>query len=118
MKKVLIIDDEFDIIEPLDLLLTEAGYSVQTITKGEETYEKVEHFAPDIILLDVLLSGSDGRIICKNLKNAKKTGKIPIILMSAHPNANADSVGCNADAFIPKPFTTSELLTLIKLHCK
>jgi len=113
-KKLLVIDDDYDIVEPLAMLFQSEGYSVLTITKGEETYKEVQRFQPDLILLDVLLSGKDGRTICKNFKKDKATKHIPIILMSAHPSAARDFSDNCADAFIAKPFETDELITLVK----
>ncbi len=113
-KKVLVIDDDYDIVEPLSMLLSDSGYEVRTITKGYEVYEKIEKFKPDVILLDVLMSGSDGRTICKTIKEHKDMKTIQIIMMSAYPNAKKESTQVGADAFIAKPFETSNLLTLIQ----
>lgn len=115
-KKILVVDDDEDILEPLALLLESEGYLVETIAKGERTQKRVASFKPDLILLDVLMSGSDGREICKQLKATAKTKKIPVILMSAHPGASKDSIDAGADAFIAKPFETVALLELIKEH--
>jgi DNA-binding response OmpR family regulator len=115
-KKLLIVDDEYDIAEPLSLLFSSEGYTVATVTKGDETYEMVKKFRPDLILLDILMSGSDGRTICRNLKNENGTKKIPIIMMSAHPTAEKDSAGCGADGFIAKPFDSDALLDLVKKY--
>lgn len=112
-KKILVVDDDEDILEPLALLLEGHGYTVETIVKGEQTERKVASFKPDLVLLDILMSGSDGRAICKQLKAVKATKKIPVILMSAHPGASKDSIDAGADAFIAKPFETDELLKKI-----
>ena len=117
-KKILIIDDDQDILEPLSLILEEEGYQIATTPKGEMTYEKVDEFKPDLILLDLLLSGSDGRKICRNLKADKNKKHIPVIMMSAHPGAENDSKTCGADGFIAKPFETKDLLSLIKKKMK
>lgn len=109
-KKILIVDDDKDILEPLELLLSSEGFKVDTTTKGEQTYSKVSEFKPDLILLDVLMSGSDGRTICKKLKADPKTKEITIVLMSAHPSAKADSKVCGADGFIAKPFDIDDLI--------
>ena len=112
-KRVLVIDDDQDILEPIALLLESEGYMVATITKGNETYTKVKEFAPNIILLDILMSGSDGRTICKKLKQTDETKHIPIVMMSAHPGADKDSVDAGADDFIAKPFETADLLQIL-----
>lgn len=113
-KKILVVDDDIDILEPLELLLEAEGYRVETTTKGEQTYAKVMSFKPDLILLDVLMSGSDGRMICKQLKNDEVTKNIKIVMMSAHPSAKGDSKGSEADDFIAKPFEIVDLFRSIK----
>lgn len=115
-KKILIVDDDNDILEPLSIILEEEGYLVQTTPKGEKTYKKVADFKPDIILLDMLMSGSDGRTICRRLKGDIQSKKIPIVMMSAHPGAYNDAKKCMADDFIAKPFETEELLTLLQRY--
>jgi CheY-like chemotaxis protein len=117
-KKILIIDDDYDILEPLSLILKNEGYIVETITKGQQTYTKVTEFKPDLILLDILMSGSDGRTICKKLKQTNATKHIPIILMSAHPGAENDAKVCGADDMIPKPFETEDLIKIVAKNCK
>lgn len=113
-KKVLIIDDDKDILEPLELLLSSEGYTVDTTTKGEQTFTKIAEFKPDLILLDVLMSGTDGRTICKKIKGDAETKKIKVVMMSAHPSAKFDAKGSGADDFIAKPFEISELLAIVK----
>lgn len=112
-KKVLIVDDDPDILEALKLTFEMDGYETHTITKGEETYEQVEQFKPDIIVLDVLLSGKDGRTICKNLKNDKNTSTTPIIMISAHPDADKSTKEVGADDFLAKPFDTHVLISKV-----
>jgi DNA-binding response OmpR family regulator len=113
MKKILIIDDDPDILEAVQLILELHGYVSEITTKGEEAYSKVTTFNPDLIILDVLLSGSDGREICKKLKNDSKTQHIPILMMSAHPNAKQSVRECGADSFVAKPFSVKELTDTI-----
>jgi DNA-binding response OmpR family regulator len=115
-KKVLVIDDDYDILEPLSILLEIDNYEVETTPKGEETIHKVNDFKPDVILLDMLLSGSDGRQIARALKSNVKTKDIAIIMMSAHPSASEDAKLCGADDFIAKPFESEDLLTLVKSY--
>lgn len=115
-KKILVVDDDEDILEPLALLLGGEGYTVETIAKGEQTQKKVASFKPDLVLLDILMSGSDGRKICKQLKTVPETKKIPVILMSAHPGASKDSIDAGANDFIAKPFETAALVELLQKH--
>ena len=113
-KKVLIIDDDPDILDAVELIVTSDGYDAAMITKGNETCEKVRDYKPDLIILDVLLSGNDGRTICRTLKNDDTTKKIPIIMMSAHPSAKVSAIECGADSFIAKPFSIDVLLDEVK----
>jgi DNA-binding response OmpR family regulator len=114
MKKVLVIDDDPDILEAVQMILESGGYNSDITTKGDETYKKIEGYKPDLIILDVLLSGNDGRRICKNLKADVSTKKIPIIMISAHPTAKDSVKQCGADSFVAKPFSVTELLAEIE----
>ena len=113
-KKILVVDDDLDIIEPLALILESKGYNVETITKGKLVYSKIDSFKPDLLLLDILMSGSDGREICRNLKKDKKTSTLVVVMMSAHPSAEKDSKEIGADDFIAKPFETEDLVDIIE----
>jgi DNA-binding response OmpR family regulator len=112
-KKILVVDDDESILDAICLILEDEGYLVETTTKGQEIYTKIKEFTPDIILLDVLMSGSDGRQICRTLKDDVTTKQIPIVMISAHPSANIGSLECGADDFLAKPFTTDDLLEKI-----
>lgn len=110
MKKILVVDDDEGILDAVALILEDAGYEVKTTLKGDETYDRVKTFKPDVIILDVLMSGSDGRHICKNLKHDRVTKNIPVIMISAHPTAKNSVMECGANDFLAKPFDTEELL--------
>lgn len=112
-KKILVVDDDFDIIEPLTLILKSKNFEVETTTKGELVYSKISSFKPDILLLDIRISGSDGREICKRLKKNKRTKQLIVIMMSAHPHAKKYSEEIGADNFIAKPFEIEELLSTV-----
>lgn len=114
-KKILVVDDDPDILEAVGMLLELEGFSVTTSTKGEDA-EKLKDNYPDLILLDVLLSGKDGRVIAKRLKQQTRTREIPIVMMSAHPTAHTTIKDYLADDFIPKPFEIDHLLGKIKSH--
>jgi len=111
--KILVIDDDPGILEALTLTLEVYGYSVETASSLKEVYEKIAKINPSLILLDVLLSGIDGRDICRKLKsNGKKA--IPIIMISAHPDVEKSVHDAGADAFISKPFEMNDLLAKIQ----
>ncbi len=118
-KKILVVDDDPDILDALRFLLEDAGYEVKTTEKGEyaENLPDTNGGLPDVIILDVLLSGKDGRLICQKLKSQEDTKLIPIIMISAHPNAKQSVKAVGADDFIAKPFDMDELLARIGLYC-
>lgn len=113
MSKILVIDDDVDILSVMEILLSMKGFNVEVTSKGENTMLKIESFKPDLILLDVLISGYDGRVICKQLKSNEETKSIPVIMFSAHPGAAATIADYGADDFIAKPFNVSSLIDKI-----
>ncbi len=117
-KKILVVDDDEGILEAFELMLTSAGYEVETSTKnGDYIGQKLKN-TPDLIILDVLLSGTDGRYICKKLKSQKHTKHIPVIMISAHPDAKETAFEAGADDFIPKPFEMNDLLEKVAQYIK
>jgi DNA-binding response OmpR family regulator len=116
MTRILIIDDDPDIRTVMEILLRKQGYEVDTASRQEEVFQKISQFRPTMILLDVLLSGADGRKICRDIKEGKETGHIPVIMFSAHPSAGDKFSEYGADDFIPKPINTDALLTKLNLH--
>jgi DNA-binding response OmpR family regulator len=114
-KKILVIDDEPDILEFLKDLLEEEGYTVVTIDKADYEEKLYAGSLPDLILLDLLLSGKDGRTIVKQLKSQEDTKHIPVIMFSAHPDAEETTRAAGADDFLAKPFELDELLEKVHL---
>lgn len=114
MAKILVIDDDVDILSVMEILLTMQGYTVEATSRGETVFERVASFEPDLILLDVLISGHDGRVICKKLKADEETKDIPVIMFSAHPGAAASIQEYGADDFVSKPFDVEHLLEKVK----
>lgn len=112
--KILVVDDDESIVDAIRLLLETSGYQVDTTANGKEVVPKTISYKPDIILLDVLLSGADGRTICAELKSTPSVKHIPVIMISAHPSAEKSIREAQADAFLPKPFEVDELLELLQ----
>ena len=112
-KKILVVDDEQDILDFLQIVLEEEGFSVATTDKGEYLEKLHNGGLPDLILLDMLLSGKDGRDIVKFLKSQQETMHIPVIMFSAHPSAEGTARKAGADDFIAKPFAIDDLLARI-----
>jgi len=115
-KKILAIDDDPDILDAIKFTLEGEGYEVTVSEKGEYAgnLQDKNGGIPDLIILDVLLSGKDGRTICKNLKSKDDTKHIPIIMISAHPDAEKSSIEVGADDFLAKPFDVSVLLERVE----
>lgn len=110
-------DDDHAILDALEQVLLDEGYEVETTTKdGLYVEESLQRGLPDLIILDMLLSGHDGRDICKRLKSRPETTGIPVIMISAHPNAEATSFAAGADEFVAKPFSIDALLTKIEKY--
>jgi DNA-binding response OmpR family regulator len=116
MSRVLIVDDDKDILQVVELLLTIHDHTVKTIFRAEEALNEIKKFKPDIILLDVNLGGHDGRKICKLLKTIRMVKNIPVILFSASPDLHRSHIECGANDFLSKPFDASELIDKIKKH--
>jgi DNA-binding response OmpR family regulator len=118
MARILIIDDDPDIRTVMNILLKKQGHEVATAAREEEALEKIKQFNPSVILLDVLLSGADGRKICMDVKKNEATKDIPVIMFSAHPGA-ADKIHLyGADDFISKPVNADKLLEKISRQLK
>ena len=114
MPRILVIDDDKDLLEVTHALLTKKGYEVMIDTTWEDALLKLETFQPQLILLDVFLNGIDGLDICKQLKSMPHTKHIPILIFSAYPSVAESIYEYGADDFISKPFEVNELV--IKVH--
>lgn len=114
--KILVVDDNPDILDAVELVMITEGHQANTLLNAKKVFEEVDSFNPDLIILDYLLSGSDGREICKKLKNAEKTAAIPVIMISAHPSVEDSVKDFGADAFLSKPFSVDELISTIQEH--
>ena len=118
MKKLLVVDDEEDILEFLKVILEDEGYIVFTTDKDDYLESLQNDTLPDLILLDLLLSGKDGREIVKYLKMNERTKHIPVIMFSAHPSAREITKQAGADDFVAKPFEIDLLLNKIAHYLK
>lgn len=116
-KKILVVDDDEAIVEVIQLILEDQGYAVVTSDNGD-IFDLLEKERPDLILLDVLLSGHDGREIARLLKKDVTKKHIPILMISAHPTAAATASDSGADAFLSKPFEIKDLLSLVSKYTK
>jgi DNA-binding response OmpR family regulator len=118
MHKILVVDDDIDILTLVKMTLTMNGFAVSVLSRWEGINNAIENFKPDLILLDVSLGGADGREICKNLKAEKETQHIPVILFSANIEMEKSIDNCNAQAFISKPYDLNYFLKTIRSNIK
>lgn len=115
-EKILIVEDEKDIVKMLEYNLKKEGFRVITAYDGEEATDLATREHPDIVLLDLMLPGIDGLEVCKSLKAQNKSKDIPIIMLTAK-SQEADKVlglELGADDYVTKPFSPRELLARIK----
>ena len=111
-KRILVVDDEQDILTLIQEILEDEGYSVQTSTNGQ-CLQNLQGDLPDLILLDIMLAGEDGRELCAQLKQREETRHIPVILCSAHFSGDIITYLAGASTFLPKPFEISDLINTI-----
>ena len=111
-KKILVADDDPGIVDAMQILLEDAGYDVIITTNGRSIAEMYEQ-KPDLVFLDIWMSGMNGNIICRQLKDNESTKRVPIIMFSANRDTQSISKECGADGFLSKPFDIKELLDIV-----
>lgn len=114
MVKLLIADDNEDLLELMQLFLEEKGFEVKTVSTKRKLLSEIKNYTPDLILLDVFLNGEDGREICKQLRENIKTKKVSILIISANPYAIKEYKSYGADGFVEKPFELEDLVEKIE----
>ncbi len=115
MRKILIVDDEPDILDLAKITLLSGGYEVSTTASGEEALDMISENHPDLVLLDVVLPGVSGLEICRRLKRDPKTHSIKVILFTAL-GTEVDMMlepKDKADGYMTKPFSNRDLLGLV-----
>jgi DNA-binding response OmpR family regulator len=117
-KTIWVIDDDEGILDVICLILQQEKYNCITSRNPQELLKLLPDKKPSLILLDVLMSGIDGREISNNLKSKKNTKDIPIILMTADIHAEEKAIEAKADSFIQKPFDIDDLLSKIKTFAR
>ena len=112
-KKIMIADDDPGIVDAIEMLLEFEGYQVSSTVDGSTVLDMKDEL-PDLLLLDIWMSGEDGRDICKKLKQTAITKNIPVIMISASRDIKESAMAAGADDFIAKPFEMNDLLNKIK----
>ena len=114
MPKILLVDDDKDLLEMVEMTLSRLGYQITTLAKGSVFFNIVESIRPDIILLDIFLGDADGRTLCYNLKLQPVYENIPVILYSAGYVPLSTIEHSKADEFMIKPFDIKQFIEKIK----
>jgi CheY-like chemotaxis protein len=116
MKKILVVDDEEDVVDVLRLVLGKKGYEVATATSGMEGLARAQSALPDLILLDIMMHQMDGWEVLKLLKLDERTGAIPVVILSARVEARDKIRGLQEGAvdYVTKPFSVREILEKIE----
>jgi DNA-binding response OmpR family regulator len=111
-KKVLIVDDELNIVTALEFLLQKSGYEVMAAQNGDEALKRIESFAPDLVLLDVMMPRISGYEVCRRMRERPDWKHIKIVMLSAKGREAEVSKGVSlgADLYVTKPFSNSELV--------
>lgn len=114
-KKVLIVDDEPNIVAALEYLLEKSGYEVMVAANGEEGLALVERFRPDLVLLDVMMPRIDGYEVCRRMRERPECNDIKIVMLSAKGREVEvrKGVSLGADLYVTKPFSSTELVARI-----
>ncbi|UEG52376.1 response regulator [Mucilaginibacter daejeonensis] len=115
MSRILAVDDDQGILEVLQFILEDSGYEVKTISDGHQLFDAIREGQPDLILMDIMLNGLDGRDLCKHVKSNDTTHDIPVIMISASHSLGDVLHQENApDDFLAKPFDINVLLSKIE----
>jgi len=116
-QKILVLDDNPDILDIISYILAEKGYEVMSLDHGEDIFLVIQQFHPDLVLMDVMLGSMDGRAICSQLKHGSETFALPVILISAsHDLAQSLKQDGAPNDFIAKPFDIDHLVK--KVECQ
>ena len=115
-RKIIVIEDEPDIVEVISYSLKREGYNVLAVDRGDESINLIRNQSPSLIILDLMLPGMDGLSVCRQLKSDPIVNDIPVIIISAKGEESDIVVGLEmgADDYLTKPFSPRELLARVK----
>lgn len=113
-KRILVIDNDQDILEAVDAALSMENYSVETSPIVEDIFQMIHDKNPDLILIDYLLYGINGGELCHMIKTEPSTSHLPVIIFSGYPKVLQSLGTYDCDAFISKPFELDNFMKVIK----
>jgi DNA-binding response OmpR family regulator len=115
---ILVVEDDRDILDALQLLLSTRGYTVSTAPSADDMEVCLTERVPDLLLLDIWVGGNDGRDVAKRIKSDERTSSVPIIILSANLTTPQIAKQVKADDFILKPFDVDHLLAVVERQLK
>ncbi|WCT14899.1 response regulator [Mucilaginibacter jinjuensis] len=113
-KKILIVDDNEDVLQMLKDLLFDEGYFVEGFLGTDDIIQLANQHKPDLVIIDYLLAGINGGEYCHQIKTDATTSHIPVIMLSAHPKVLNSLGNYGSDRFISKPFSIDEVILAVK----
>jgi len=115
-QRVLIADDEPNIVISLEFLMEQSGYEIRTVANGEDALRVAREFRPHLLLLDIMLPLKNGFEVCQVIRESPELNPVKIIMLTAKGRETevAKGLALGADAYITKPFATRELLEAVK----
>jgi DNA-binding response OmpR family regulator len=114
LQKILIVDDQPDMLDIMKALLENEGYVVTTLVYVDDVKQAISLYHPDVVILDYLLAGVNGGELCREIKADAHTAAIPVILLSAYPRLQEAFGTYGSDAFVAKPFDLQHLTDTVK----
>jgi DNA-binding response OmpR family regulator len=118
MTRILVVDDDPDVVYVIKSILTREGFEVVEAASGEECLEKIKETSPSMVLLDVMMPGIDGWETCRKIKSIESVPVIIISVRSTYMDKKKSLEYAHADGHIPKPINFQTLLSEIKSHLK
>jgi DNA-binding response OmpR family regulator len=115
-KRILIVDDEPNIVVPLEFLMKREGYDVAVAGDGQAALEALEGGAPDLVILDVMLPRMSGFEVCRKIRADSRFGALRILMLTAkgRDSEMEKGLGLGADAYVTKPFSTRDLVAKVR----
>src|ERR1700754_3194195 len=112
--QILVVDDDPDIGTMIKMMLEYKGYNVTVVDRAEQIPPALQNNKVELVIMDMLLSGVNGTDVCREFKKNPATSSIPVLMISAHPNAKDICLKAGADEFVSKPFDMQDILLKIK----
>jgi two-component system, OmpR family, alkaline phosphatase synthesis response regulator PhoP len=116
MRRILIVDDEPNIVLALELLMKKEGYEVHTVDDGERAVQAAKELRPDLILLDIMMPKMDGYEVCQRIRSDSLLKDVSIIMLTAKGREveREKGLALGADHYITKPFSTRQVVMKVK----